>query len=74
MEHSYKKNPKLLAQLQHCEEFGIPLAVIVGEAELQKSVVKVREVATRNETEVPRTKLADELRKRLSTLNMNGST
>ena len=29
-EHSYKKNPKLLSQLQYCEENSIPLAVMVG--------------------------------------------
>ena len=28
-EHSYKKNPKLLSQLQYCEENSIPLAVMV---------------------------------------------
>ncbi len=34
-EHSYKKNPKMLNQLQYCEETGIPLAVVIGESELQ---------------------------------------
>ena len=42
-EQSYKKNPKMLNQLQYCEENGIPLAVIIGESELQKGVVKVRD-------------------------------
>jgi len=74
VEQSYKKNPKLLAQLQHCEEFGIPLAVILGESEIQKGVVKLREVTTRNEVEVPRAKLADEIRKRLQPLHTNGCT
>lgn len=73
MEHSYKNNPKLLAQLQHCEEFGIPLAVILGESELQKGVVKVREVSTRNEVEVPRENLAVEIRKKLCANVMNGN-
>ena len=56
-EQSYKKNPKMLNQLQYCEDNGIPLAVIIGESELQKGVVKLREIATREETEVPREEL-----------------
>ncbi|KAB0799601.1 hypothetical protein PPYR_07481 [Photinus pyralis] len=73
-EQSYKKNPKLLAQLQHCEEYGIPLAIILGESEIQKGVVKLRNVVTRNEVEVPRGKLVDEIKKHLQPVYSNGST
>ncbi|KFU85665.1 Histidine--tRNA ligase, cytoplasmic, partial [Chaetura pelagica] len=45
----YKKDPKLLKQLQYCEDTGIPLAAIVGEQELMDGVVKLRDVATREE-------------------------
>uniref|UniRef100_A0A670IN05 histidine--tRNA ligase n=1 Tax=Podarcis muralis TaxID=64176 RepID=A0A670IN05_PODMU len=45
----YKKNPKLLNQLQYCEETGIPLVAILGEQELNDGVVKLRDVATREE-------------------------
>ncbi|NWT73410.1 SYHC protein, partial [Prunella himalayana] len=45
----YKKDPKLLKQLQYCEDTGIPLAAIVGEQELADGVVKLRDVATRKE-------------------------
>ncbi|NXL39032.1 SYHC protein, partial [Glaucidium brasilianum] len=45
----YKKDPKLLKQLQYCEDTGIPLAAIVGEQELTDGVVKLRDVATREE-------------------------
>lgn len=45
----YKKNPKLLNQLQYCEDTGIPLVAIVGEQELKDGVVKLRIVATREE-------------------------
>ncbi|NXE99488.1 SYHC protein, partial [Menura novaehollandiae] len=45
----YKKDPKLLKQLQYCEDMGIPLAAIVGEQELADGVVKLRDVATREE-------------------------
>ncbi|KAJ2950475.1 hypothetical protein O0L34_g8719 [Tuta absoluta] len=46
-EQSYKKNPKMLNQLQHCEENGIPLAVVLGESELKRGLVKLRDIATR---------------------------
>lgn len=69
-EQSYKLNPKLLIQLQHCEEAGIPFAVVIGDSELDRGVVKLREVSTRKEEEVPLDALADEIRKRLSTLKV----
>ncbi len=56
----------MLSQLQHCEESGIPLAVIVGESELQKGVVKLRRVDTRQEEEVPREKLGQLVRDKLA--------
>ncbi len=48
-EQSYKKNPKLLQQFHYCEEHRIPLAVVIGESEIQAGVVKLRNVATREE-------------------------
>lgn len=51
----------MLNQLQYCEENGIPLAVIIGESELQKGVVKLRSIETREEVEVARTELASEI-------------
>jgi len=65
VEHSYKKNPKLLAQLQHCEEQAIPLVIILGESEIAAGVVKLRNVSTREEVEIKRSELAAELTKRL---------
>lgn len=67
-EHSYKKNAKLLAQLQFCEENGIPLVIIVGEGELAKGEVTLRVVSTRKEIRVPRTNIIEEVRKLLETL------
>lgn len=64
-EHSYKKNPKLLAQLQHCEENEIPWAIIIGEGEVAKGVVKLRDVITRQEEEIKRDDLVGEIFKRL---------
>lgn len=65
-EHSYKLNPKLLVQLQHCEEHGIPYAVVFGDTELDRGVVKLREVFSRKEEEVSIDNLANEIRKRLA--------
>merc|ERR1711934_684374 len=70
-EQSYKKNPKMLTQLQYCEEQGIPLAVVLGESEIAKGVVKVRSVSSREEVEVPRKELVANLRSRLSTSLQN---
>ena len=63
---SYKANPKLLVQLQTCEEFGIPFALILGQSELERNVVKLRHVASREEVEVDRAQLMSELQKRLN--------
>ncbi|ALC41647.1 Aats-his [Drosophila busckii] len=64
-EHSLKLNPKLLAQLQHCEEHQIPLAIVLGDDELSQGLVKLREVTTRKESNVPLTDLSAEIRRRL---------
>ncbi|XP_075212263.1 histidine--tRNA ligase isoform X2 [Lycorma delicatula] len=64
-EQSYKRSPKILGQLQYCEEMGIPWAVIIGESEIQRGIVKLREVSTRKETEVSRENLVEELLNRI---------
>lgn len=61
-EHSHKESPKLLAQLQHCEDNGIPLVIIVGESELARGEVVLREVSTRTERLVPLDKLVEEIK------------
>ncbi|XP_055371061.1 histidine--tRNA ligase, cytoplasmic isoform X2 [Condylostylus longicornis] len=63
-EHSYKANPKLLAQLQYCEENSIPFAIVLGDSELERGVVKLREVSTRKEDEIQLDMLAEEIKKR----------
>lgn len=69
-EQSYKMNPKMLNQLQHCEENGIPLAVVLGESELKRGVVKVRNITTRQEEEVARDNLVEELKTRIAALSV----
>lgn len=65
-EQPYKKSPKMLSQLQYCEENGIPLAVILGTGEIERGVVKLRVIASREETEVPRERLAEVVREKLA--------
>lgn len=61
----YKKNPKLLNQFQYCEETGIPLVAILGEDEIKEGVVKLRDVSTREEINVARADLLEEIRRRI---------
>lgn len=65
-EHSYKQNPKLLVQLQYCEENQIPFALVIGDGELERGVVKLRDVVTRHEDEVPIDNLVEAIKWRLS--------
>lgn len=48
-EQSYRVNPKFLTQIQYCEENGIPVTVVIGEDEISKNVVKIRNVVTKAE-------------------------
>ena len=48
---------------------GIPLAAILGESELARGVVKLRQVATRQETEVQRERVAEAVRDLLCKMN-----
>lgn len=69
-EHSYKNNPKLLQQLQHCEDQQIPIALVLGESEIERNVVKMRVVSTREEEEVTRDQLVEKLKAKLQLLNL----
>ncbi|KAJ8404557.1 hypothetical protein AAFF_G00338240 [Aldrovandia affinis] len=60
----HKANPKLLSQLQYCEDAGIPLVVIIGERELQDGAVTLRSVSSREEVEVSRAELVEEIKRR----------
>lgn len=45
----YKKNPKMLNQFQFCEENGVPFCVVIGESEIAKGVVTLRDMSSREE-------------------------
>lgn len=64
-EHSYRLNPKLLTQFQYCEKHRVPLAIVIGESELSRNVVQLRDVDARQEREVPMDSLVLEIRKHL---------
>ncbi|XP_062502197.1 histidine--tRNA ligase, cytoplasmic-like isoform X2 [Corticium candelabrum] len=62
----HKVNPKLLNQFQYCEEHGIPFVAIIGQDELAQGHVKLRDTLTRNEMLVARSKLPEEIQRRLA--------
>ena len=66
-EFSYKRNPKVLDQLNHCEKYGIPLALLVGGDEIAQGVVKIKTVNSREDKGVPvaRAELVAAIRTRL---------
>ena len=62
-ETSFKANPKLLDQLQHCESRGIPFALIVGEEELARNVCKIRDIESRDEVTISLENIEEEISK-----------
>jgi len=58
-----KNNPKLLNQFQYCEENGIPFCAVIGDDEINRGVVKLRNMTTREEIEVKREELSNEVRR-----------
>jgi len=54
--------------MNHCERNGIPFALILGEEELKKGIVKVKDCRNRDDkgTDVPKEKVVEELKSRLS--------
>jgi len=68
-EHSYKKSPKMLNQLQYCEEQGIPYAIVIGESEIAAGIVKLRDISTRQEVEVSRADMLPTVRSKLNISN-----
>lgn len=65
-EHLYKENLKILHQIQYCEKHKIPFGIIVGESEIEKNIVKLRIIETRDEIEIPIDNLENEIRQRLA--------
>ncbi|GBG30659.1 Histidine--tRNA ligase, cytoplasmic [Hondaea fermentalgiana] len=53
-ETSYKASAKFMTQVQHCEKNAIPFAVVVGKSELEAGKIKIRNIVSKDEEEVPR--------------------
>ena len=65
-----RANPKILNQLQLCEDTGIPLMVVIGEGELEKGIVKIRDIESRAEKEVPRSEYIEELKREMERIRL----
>lgn len=69
-EQMAKKNPKMLDQLQYCEDRGIPIVIIIGENELRQNSIILRDVVTRDERLIPRDVMVNELREMIMKLEL----
>ncbi|CAH0482064.1 unnamed protein product [Peronospora belbahrii] len=58
------ENPKFIKQLHYALERGTPYMVVIGEDELAKGVVKVKDMASKDEVTAPRSELVAELLRR----------
>jgi histidyl-tRNA synthetase len=56
-EYSHQDNPKFKKQLEYALEVGIPYLVVFGEEEIQKGTVKVKNMGSHTEEEIPLTEL-----------------
>jgi histidyl-tRNA synthetase len=70
-EFAYKAKPKLQNQFSYCDKERIPYSVIIGQGELEKGVVKIKNMASKvkeegDGVEVNRTDLVKELLARLT--------
>ncbi|KAK3757546.1 hypothetical protein RRG08_032713 [Elysia crispata] len=65
-EQSYKKNTKMLTEFQYCEQTGIPVAIIIGQSEIETGIVKLKVMSSREEREVKRCDMLEEIRQVLA--------
>ena len=56
-ESLYNDNPKVAKQIDYSLKTGIPLILWIGEDEIEKGVVKIKELNTEKETFVERKNL-----------------
>lgn len=64
-EVSYNPNPTLHEQLQYCEEADIPWVIVIGQDEVARKVVKLRNVKDLKEVEVAESEMVAEIKQRL---------
>ena len=58
------ENPKFIKQLHYALERGTPYMVVIGEDELTKGVIKLKDMALKDEMTMPRSELVAELLRR----------
>lgn len=66
--YSYKRAPKLASQLKSAAEEGIPIAVIIGDDELNQNKVKVKNLINGQQVEINRSEMVDEIRRQLKAI------
>ena len=67
-EFIYKENPKIPAQLSYADENKIPLAIIFGSDEINKGIVKVKDLLLKHEEEVTKNDLVNYLKSKIMDL------
>jgi histidyl-tRNA synthetase len=58
------ENPKFTKQLHYALEAGIPFMIVIGEDEIAKGEVKIKDMSSKEEIDVKRTEMVKELLKR----------
>lgn len=64
-EFMFKGNPKLARQLAHCEKANIKLAIILGQSELDRGIVKIKDLTTKVEVECPSNEMIAQITARI---------
>ncbi len=65
----YFVNKRVMKHIDRARESRIPWMVIVGERELNEGVVKLKDIEASKEEEIPRSRLVEELKRRLNPSN-----
>ncbi|KAE8687489.1 Histidine--tRNA ligase [Hibiscus syriacus] len=62
----YKVHKKVMKHIEYAIDSKIPWLIFVGERELNEGIVKLKNIESTNEEVIPRSKLVEELQKRLN--------
>ena len=72
-EFTFKVNPKLPRQLAQCEKSGISLAIIIGAEEVEKKLVKIKNLSMKTEVSVPLDQMVSSIKGILNDLKVQKS-
>lgn len=62
----YLVNKRISKHFDRATESGIPWMIIVGERERKEGIVKLKDLSTKSEEDISRSRIVEELRKRLN--------